>query len=243
MNITYCPDYQSMSQLASSLVLSEIRKKKNLLFCAATGNSPAGLYQELANKSSKDQDFFKEVRIIKLDEWGGVPLDHPSTCENFLKRTLSTPLKIPTVNYISFSSDPIEPALECERIQSELDRHGPIDICVLGLGRNGHLGLNEPGQHLESHCHVAALSDKSLEHSMLQGTEIKPSYGLTLGMQDILASRLILFLVSGTNKALVLETLLQQKVSPTLPASYLWTHQNVECIINQSDFQESLSVQ
>lgn len=225
-----------MSLLASSIVLSEIEKKKNLLLCAATGDSPEGLYKELVNKSKADRDLFEDLRIIKLDEWGGVPENHPSTCEYYIRRALLGPMEIPSENYISFASDPADPVLECKRIQSELDKNGPIDICILGLGKNGHLGLNEPGPFLEPHCHVAPLSKESLQHSMLFSTEIKPRFGLTLGIRDIISARQIIILIGGENKEEILAELLQEKVSTTLPASFLWLHPNVECIIDQTHF-------
>ena len=235
MNITYCKDYQSMSLQAGLTLITEIEKKKDLLLCASTGNSPTGLYKELEIKSLEEKEFFQYLRIIKLDEWGGVPPDHPSTCEQYLRKKLVIPLDISPVNYISFLSDPPDPSGECMRIQSELDRQGPIDVCILGLGRNGHLGLNEPGEPFDSQCHVAKLTEISLGHSMLGEMDSHPAYGLTLGLKDILSSALILLLVSGKNKTPVLGEFLQEKANEALPASCLWSHQNVECFINQSD--------
>lgn len=237
MNITYCKDTQQMSRQAGSLVLAEIEKKNDLLLCAATGHSPEGLYSELERKSKTDPSTFKKLRVLKLDEWGGLPDNHPSSCEYFLRKLLLEPLNIPSERYISFESDPSDPEKECERIQSELDRHGPVDLSILGLGRNGHLGLNEPGVQLEPHCHVARLSVSSLQHSMLHSTEFKPRYGLTLGMQDILASKKILLLISGMGKGPVIREFLKREVSTQLPASFLWGHPDVACYIDRSSLE------
>ena len=202
--------------------------------CTATGDSPRGLYQELARKRESNAELFKKLRIIKLDEWGCISMNHPSTCEHFLRTNLLKPLEISNENFISFNSNPVKPEDECKRIQSELEREGPVDLCILGLGTNGHLGLIEPGSFVEPYCHVAKLSSDSEQHSMLDSLVIKPPFGLTLGMQNLLAARKILLLVTGKNKSDVLKKLIKGKVSTSLPASFLWLHPRVECLVDQS---------
>ena len=114
-----------------------------------------------------------------------------------------------------------------------METQGPIDICILGLGANGHLALNEPAAQLEPQAHVASLSEESLQHPMIASLEQKPSYGLTLGMEEILSSRLIIMLVSGKGKKQIAELFLKGKVSTELPASFLWQHPNVECLVDR----------
>jgi len=234
MHIIKCADYQEMSHRGASLILEALKKKPNLLICTATGSSPEGLYKELASLAHKDLEPFKQLRILKLDEWGGIPENHPVSCEYFLNKKLLGPLNIPRERYISFASDPDEPESECRRMHSEIKREGPIDICILGLGRNGHLGFNEPALKLESFCHVAALSAESLAHPMIASLEQKPCYGLTLGLKEILDSRLIIMLVSGKGKKHIAEKFLEAKVSTELPASFLWQHPQVECLVEQT---------
>ncbi len=236
MNVTYFRDYESMSLHASTIIFSEIEKEKNLLLCSATGDSPAGLYNRMVYKSKSQREFFDQMRVIKLDEWNGVSENHQSTCEYYLRTTLLDPLEISSRRYISFVSDSADPAEECYRIQSELDQKGPIDICILGLGKNGHIGLNEPGSFLEPHCHVADLSAESRQHNMVKSMKNRPKSGLTLGMQDILSARKILLLISGQNKESITKRLLQRRVSTDLPASFLWLHNSVECLIDQNVF-------
>src|SRR5258708_10106799 len=103
-----------------------------------------------------------------------------------------------------------------------LAKNGPIDICILGLGLNGHVAMNEPAPELAPHAHVAALARSSLHHPMLKVLKSKPRYGLTLGMRDILASRLVLLLVNGTHKQAALKRLLQPAVTTDYPASFIW---------------------
>lgn len=232
MLITHCRSYQEMSDMAASLVLEELVNKPDLLLCAATGSSPEGLYRELTRTAAKDRSLFDQIRIIKLDEWGGVPAYYPVTCEFFLKKKLLEPLDISKDRYFSFASDPEDPEAECQRIRSILAREGPIDVCILGLGSNGHLGFNEPSRELEPYCHVAELSADSLHHAMIASLERKPKYGLTLGMKEIFSSRKIILLLSGKGKKQVTESFLSGKVSTDLPASLLHLHPRVECLLD-----------
>lgn len=220
-----------MSELGSSLVIEEIKKNNNALFCAATGDSPLGLYRLLVEHSQFDSKLFHNIRIVKLDEWGGIAHNSSISCEHYLNINLLDPLKIYKDNYISFKSDSINPDKECKRIQTSLDAQGSIDICVLGLGKNGHIGFNEPDTYLQQNCHVAKLTIESTNHSMVESSVIKPSYGLTLGMKDILQSKKIILLISGEKKEKVIKSLLQKQISTELPASFLWLHDNVECLI------------
>jgi len=232
MRIIACESYQDMSQKAADLVEEELLKMPELLLCAATGNSPEGLYKAMSTRARIKPEQYDRMRVLKLDEWGGIPERHPASCEYFLRKKLLGPLSLPEKNYLSFSSDPEDPENQCEEIRNKLAKEGPIRICILGLGRNGHLGLNEPGEALEPFCHMASLSPSSLEHTMLASMEVKPSYGITLGMQEILSSDRIILLVTGKNKKEIYAKLLEGKISTKLPASFLWTHARVDCLVD-----------
>ncbi len=233
MNIVRTDSYESLSREAASLIIKELLRKKNALICAATGNSPEGTYTLLSERYKKEPDLFSILRVIKLDEWGGIPMDNPGTCESFLQKHLIGPLEIDSKRYISFQSDPKDPDKECTRIEDELKKNGPVDICILGLGMNGHLALNEPGNFLESNIHVAKLSEITLAHSMVQQMGALPSYGLTLGMKDILQSSLILLLISGIKKKNITAEFMNKNITTELPASFLWLHPNVVCLIDR----------
>jgi galactosamine-6-phosphate isomerase len=233
VNVRYCEDYDSLSAQAAALVISEIAEKKNLLLCAATGTSPIGLYAELVRKSATDPALFQALRVIQLDEWGGIVENDPGSCAQYLRTRLLDPMGIASERFMSFASTPSDPVEECKRVRSQLDQHGPIDVCILGLGINGHIGFNEPGASLMPQCHVARLSDESRRHAMVQSLNPIPQFGLTLGMQEILASRRIVLLVAGAGKRQAIAGVLAGEVSPTLPASFLWLHQNVDCLIDQ----------
>ncbi len=221
------PDAETMSRAVAARLADELRPKRNSLICLATGSSPQRAYELLVAHARAEPDLYEEARWLKLDEWGGLAMDDPASCEHFLRRLLLTPLAVPPERYFGWESQPTDPAAECDRVAAWLALHGPIDIQVLGLGKNGHLGFNEPTRQLQSGPHVAILSPASLSHSMLLQSKGRVAYGLTLGMDDILRARQILLLVSGRQKAPQLRQLVTGEISPLFPASLLRCHRAV----------------
>lgn len=211
MEIINLDSYEEISQRASSLMIEEISNKKDLLLCVSTGSSPTRTYELLVDEYQHQPELFSQLRLIKLDEWGNVLMDNPETCESYLQQQLIQALHIHDSRYISFQSNPQNPKLECSRIQNELTSHGPVDLCILGLGMNGHIALNEPAEFLQANCHVAELSDMSMQHPMVAGMQEKPTYGLTLGMADILLSKKIILLINGTHKRILLKNFFQKE--------------------------------
>ncbi|AEE49084.1 galactosamine-6-phosphate isomerase [Haliscomenobacter hydrossis] len=229
MDVTRFDNEISLAEAASDHILQAIQQKPDLLLCAATGNTPTLSYQKLVEKASVFP--LDQLRLFKLDEWGGVPMEHSGTCETYLQQYLISPLRISTDRYFSFQSNPADPEQECVKVQKMLEQQGPIDLCILGLGLNGHLAFNEPGEYLQPHCHVAQLTEASLGHSMAQDMEGVKLYGLTLGMSDILAAKEIMLLISGASKVEITKRLLEGKISTQLPASFLWLHPKVKVYV------------
>jgi len=234
MQLHYCSDYDKMSKKGAEFLVSELVRHQDLLFCTATGNSPQGVYKNMALVKKEQSEIFNSLQVIKLDEWGGLPAGHPSSCEVFLKEHVLVPLDIPMERYIGFKNDVEDPVLECERIQTELKQRGPIDICILGMGKNGHIGFNEPAEFLNPHCHIAELTVESQKHQMVSEVKVKPKYGLTLGMADILSSKKILLLVTGSGKQQTIKKFLTGEINYYLPASLLWRHHDAHCFIDVS---------
>ena len=239
MKVDVFNTYEELSQNARDIILQEITKKKDLLLCAATGGSPTETYNLLGKEYLHQPGLFADLRIIKLDEWGGIPLDDQGTCESYLQTHLLQPLHISKSRYIGFNSCPDDPVQECLTIQEQIDKEGPIDICILGLGMNGHLALNEPAEYLQPYCHKADLSEQSLRHPMAYSMIIKPTYGLTLGMADIFSSKMILILINGQQKKKMVQQFLTKRISSSVPASFLWLHPNVICLIEKDAFDET----
>ena len=236
MNPTIYANHEEMSRAAADWLLNRIQRKlkPSSLICLATGATPMRCYELL---SQEPKETFAGVQILKLDEWGGIPMSSPATCETFLRKSLVDPLDLQS-RYYGFESQPADPAAECKRVSDWLAANGPIDYCVLGLGVNGHLGFNEPAEFLTPHAHVATLSAESLTHSMLAGLKQRPTYGLTLGIADLLASREILLVVSGESKAAPMRRLLTPEISTHFPASFLWLRPRVTILCDRAAAQD-----
>lgn len=233
--------HDRMSEAAADAIVDATHRTPDLLWCVATGSTPTKTYGLLADRTSEGTAPLRDVRVLKLDEWGGLAMDDAATCEQYLRRHVLDPLDVSANRYVGFHSNPDDPEAECRRIRQWLSAHGPIDLCLLGLGGNGHLGLNEPGASLDPFSHVADLSAHSRQHVMLDDAERAPRYGLTLGMAEILQARQILLLVSGAHKQDAMERLVQQEVSTQFPASFLWMHPNVRCLCDRAAAPPSLS--
>lgn len=232
MNIKVVHDSNEIGRFASDLIIEEINRKPNLLLCMATGYTPTITYTKLVDK----KDLYRSdlIRLIKLDEWGGVPLNDPMTCEYYLQQHVLKPLNISQKNYFGFDSNPEDPENEIHKMKNVLQNQGPIDVCILGLGMNGHIAFNEPPCNSESESHIAKLSASSLLHPMSQKMGTEPTYGLTLGMKEILESQKIIMLISGKHKKAIAKDFLSGRVTESLPASYLWNHKEVHCFIDKS---------
>lgn len=221
------PSLEEMNNDVAERIIAELQQKENALFCAATGNSPKGAYAKLVEKKDKLQ--VENLTVLKLDEWYGLPMNHSGTCEVFLQERLLQPLGIKPDQFVGFTSDTQDAEAECERIQNYLNDRGPIDLCILGIGKNGHIAFNEPATGLSAGVHLSKLSPQSLSHSMVDGIDIKLEYGLTLGMADILQSKKIFLLVNGEHKRDILNKMLSGNITTQLPASFLWLHPEVYC--------------
>lgn len=221
---------EAMALNAMAIVKDELQKNQALLLCAATGNSPLPLYQKMVLESKKNKGLFDRMRILTLDEWIGLSTSKDS-CDTYLREYLVGPLNISEERYFGFNAKSQNLDKECARMQRYLNEDGPIDLCILGLGANGHLGFNEPAVTLQPHCHIAKLAKESRQHTMLKGTKTLPTRGLTLGIQDILSSNRILLIISGSGKEKVKRAFFTGKVEPQLPASLLWQHHNVDCLV------------
>jgi galactosamine-6-phosphate isomerase len=216
-----------MSRRVAADILRELRRNPGLLLGVSSGQTPTSTYERLAQARKAAPALFRRLRIVVLDEWLGLPGRHPATCEAYVREKVLRPLGIDRSRSRSWRAAAKDPSGECRRMSSWLERRGPIDLCILGLGRNGHILMNEPAPALDPLPHVARLTAETRRHSMLESVKVPPRFGLTLGLGDILRARRILFLVSGRHKVAPLKRMLSRRVSPRCPASFLWLHPDV----------------
>lgn len=227
-------DYDAVSREAADMVLEVLQSNPRAVLCLATGASPSGMYRLMVEEQKRRPTVFEKLRVVKLDEWYGLPMNHPSTCEAYLQEHLVGPLKLPRERYLAFNSKAANPQRECARIGRALERWGGIDLAILGLGVNGHLGLNEPAAELMADAHVAKLTPQSKQHAMLKDVGARATYGLTLGLGQLMQSRQILMLVSGASKRKALAQMSSGRISTRVPGSLLQLHPRVTALCDRA---------
>ncbi len=226
--MTIANDYTDMSRIAANVVLAAVRQKSDSVVCVATGASPVGVYAALAGHRAE----LEQVRILKLDEWGGLAKDDPATCEVYIRRHILDPWGVASNRFLGFAGDALDPAAECRRIREAIDAWGGIDLSILGMGADGHIGLNYPADVLPA---TAAVTDPStLRHAMLDAARGVPTHGLTLGMVEVLRSRRIVLVVNGESKADAVRRLLSGQITTQFPASLLWLHPETYCVLDRA---------
>ena len=234
MNFHFFSDFESMSKQGFEWIKEAMDKKPNLLFCVASGGSPAGTYTKLADYREQHPDFGSALRVIKLDEWGGLEANSTFTSELDVQRKFVKPMGISPDRYWTLDPYTPDPGRECEAMEQVLEQEGPLDICILGIGVNGHIALNEPGEEHQLPFHVCQLAESTLANGMLKSLQQPPSFGMTIGLRGILQSKLILLFVAGSGKKEAFEQLKEQQVRGQFPASYLWLHPNVQVLVDRT---------
>ncbi len=231
MQLRVFKSYQELSEFGAKEVFEYVERKRNAVICVATGESPKGIYSLLPFR----KDLFIEVTFLKLDEWGGIPPADPSTCESYIKEMIIYPLGLSEKSLVGFKTNPDNPDEECKRILELVNSLGGIDIAILGLGSDGHIGLNFPAESIPDSVHT--VPGEFLTHSMLQKAEIKPTYGFTLGFREILRSSKIILPVSGASKHKALMNLLRGNLTTHNPASFLRLSLNLIILCDEKAYK------
>ena len=229
-----CESYEGLSRAAANRIIARVREKPDALLCVTAGASPAGLYELLVEARRAVPSLFARARFIQLYEWGGLARGDRATAGAYQRARLIRHLGVAPRRFLSWESCAPDPERECRRMAARLKAEGPIDVCVVGIGRNGHLGLNEPGDRVETGAHVTELDPASLGHSMLRASRGAVQYGLTLGMADILQSREILLLAGGAEKAAQMRRAFLGPVTTRCPASLLRLHPAVQVFCDRT---------
>jgi galactosamine-6-phosphate isomerase len=227
VRIEIARDHEGMSRRAEAHIIRALRRNRGLLLGVATGDTPARTYERLARRGASEPVLFRRLRIVGLDEWLGLPARHPLTCASYIDRRILRPLGVARARSQGFNAMAKDHESEARRMSRWLSRNGPLDLCILGLGRNGHLLMNEPASELSPFAHVARLAPSTRRHPTLRGLKTAPRRGLTLGLGEILQSKAILLLVSGGHKRAALKRTLAGRASTRCPASLLWLHPDV----------------
>jgi glucosamine-6-phosphate deaminase len=238
MNVQVFEDFEELSREAAKIVEQQVREKSDSVLGLATGSTPIGLYQKMSEGVRTRGISYKEVQSINLDEYLGLDPKHPRSYHTFMDEHLFRHIDLPEKNRHLPNGEPDSVEEECLRYERLIDKIGPMDLQILGLGTNGHIGFNEPGTEAdtETHCIELAASTREDNARFFGSVDEVPTHAITMGIHSILKSRQILLLASGKNKAEAVKTLLEKKITKEFPASFLWNHDNVTLMVDKEAY-------
>ena len=228
MNILKFDSGASWLQGVTTFWRDRLRLNPSLRHCLASGNTPIPIYHELVRASQQGQVSFRQATIFALDEFGGLKPEDPGLCKNMLTRDLIQHVELPPKNFRCFNPEAPDLEAECRAFDREAG-HG-FDLVLLGIGTNGHLGMNEPGSTADSvtrrvdlHESTISSSARYLTHSHL------PRWGLTVGMKQFFDSKEVWLVATGRGKAEILQRVVRGEITDDVPASLM--HQHPDCTL------------
>lgn len=229
MQIYKAKDYLNMSRKAANIISAQIIMKPDCTLGLATGTSPIGTYDQLVEWFVKGDLDFSHVRTVNLDEYVGLHKDNRQSYHYFMNKHLFSRININHENINIPDGKAKDIKAECERYNQVLQAFGGIDLQLLGIGHNGHIGFNEPGEAFEKETHCVNLTQDTITaNSRLFGEhEEVPKQALTMGIKAIMQAKKILLIASGKGKAKIIERALMGPITPQIPASILQLHNNV----------------
>ena len=229
MRIYQEADYGAMSRRAANLISAEVIRRPDCVLGLATGSTPVGTYKQLTAWNQRGDFSFKEVRTVNLDEYKGLAPTHDQSYRYFMQTNFFDHIDIRFENTHVPDGLATDPAAECARYDELVRSLGYADLQLLGLGRNGHIGFNEPCDCFVKETHVVDLTQSTIEANarFFASADDVPRQALTMGIGCIMAARRVLLIASGEDKADAVYNAFCGPITPACPASILQLHNDV----------------
>lgn len=241
IQLIHAKDYKELSRLAAELFYEAIQENRAIHLGMATGGTPSGMYDELISQLQNNPLPLGSIKTFNLDEYVGLTQDDPNSYYTFMRETLYAPLKLSRNQTYVPDGRTTDNEAECQRYESLLDTHG-IDLQLLGVGANGHIGFNEPGTSFDTLTHVVALNASTREANarFFEKPEDVPTHAITMGIASILKAKRIVLLASGEAKAEAIFHLMNGTISEEWPITALQNHPDVTVIVDQEAARQIL---
>lgn len=236
MRIIKCSDYEELSRRAAEFVAAQITLKPDCVLGLPTGSTPVGMYAHLAEKGID----FSEVTTFNLDEYYPIKRENPQSYHAFMTENLYSKVNLKPDNIFIPNGEATDPEAECKSYERSIMERGGLDMQVLGIGQNGHIGFNEPGEMLNSYTHMTKLTQNTIEANarFFSSMDEVPKQALTMGVATIMRAKRILLLASGESKARVVKALQGSVIDPEIPATILAAHNDVTVIADAAALGE-----
>ena len=228
-----CDNYDDISHAAADIVAAQLSQKPDSVLGLATGSTPVGLYEELVRRYRAGEIDFKQARSFNLDEYYPISKSHPQSYNYYMVDNLFSKVNLKATRLPNGETD--DPESECTSYDAEIAAAGGIDLQILGIGLNGHIGFNEPDKSYSMSTYLVKLTKSTLDaNSRFFGDgEAQPTSALTMGFGSIFAAKSILLIISGASKAPIVKRLFEGKIHTDVPACLLLLHPNVTVIMDR----------
>lgn len=235
MKLIRTENYAEMSLEAGKIIVDKVRSNPILTLGLATGSTPKGVYDYLIQDYEANRTTYTKVKSVNLDEYIGLPAKDPNSYHYFMNQTLFKHLDINENDTHIPNGTASDLEQECLRYEQLIKELGGVDLQLLGIGQNGHIGFNEPRTAFSSRTHIVTLAQNTREANsrFFNSLEEVPTHAITMGIASILDSKEILLLVSGESKAEALNRFVNGEISEDFPASALKYHENVTVIADR----------
>lgn len=225
MELNIYQDHETLSFNAATKILEQVQAKPDSVLCLAAGDTPRLAYKLFGEMAAKRDVDLSACSFVGLDEWLGIPPENEGSCAYFLHHNLFFPMRIADSQIHLFNSLTDDPAAECRSMDDHIHRMGGIDLMLVGVGMNGHIGFNEPGANEQLYSHVIELDETTRsvgQKYFKQPTQLQK--GITLGLRHLLESRKVLMMASGNKKAEIMRKALEGAITTDVPASVVRRH-------------------
>ena len=232
MQIYQTRNYYEMSVKAASIISSQMILKPNSVLGLATGSTPEGLYQQLIAKNLRGEINFANIHTVNLDEYVGLNSDNDQSYSYYMHEKLFDHINILEENCHLLDGMAKDSETECNRYDKLIKDLGGIDIQLLGVGPNGHIGFNEPNTHFSKGTNLVGLTQSTIDANsrFFDNLADVPRHAYTIGIKSIMSAKKILFIVNGKHKAEILRQIVYGKITPEVPASVLQLHNDVTLV-------------
>lgn len=244
MKIYKAKDYKDMSRKAANIISAQVIMKPNCVLGLATGSTPIGTYDQLVEWYNKGDLDFSEVTTVNLDEYKGLPRTNDQSYYYFMHQHLFDRVNInPEQTNVPNGMEP-DAEKECGRYEELIRSVGGVDLQLLGLGHNGHIGFNEPGAAFEKETHCVDLTESTIEANkrFFESADDVPKQAYTMGIKTIMQAKKILIVVNGEGKADIVERAFFGPVTPEVPASILQMHNDVTLVGDEAAFSKVMEL-
>ena len=235
MRIYAAKDYADLSRKAANIISAQVIMKPNAVLGLATGSTPVGAYRQLIEWYNKGDVDFSQISSINLDEYEGLSGKHDQSYRYFMNHNFFDHINIKKENTNVPNGLAQDAEEECRRYNHVIKSLGGIDLQLLGIGGNGHIGFNEPGTAFEKETHLVTLTEQTRESNarFFKDLDEVPTHAFTMGIKSIMSAKKILLLATGENKAKALYDSFFGPVTPGVPASILQLHNDCTIIADE----------